>query len=496
MMTTRACSRRPTDGAVLVIRGTVLALLLAALSRTWADPDLWGHVRFGGDILHHWLSPQDPYSFTADVPWVNHEWLAEVVMYLAYAAAGSPGLVLLKMVVVCLTLWMVARITHAGEIDVTAADVLLSAALLGLWARVYVVRPQLFSVLLFAILLWILASVRRGATGRLWLLPGVFVLWVNAHGGWTIGVGTLALWTVLSVSGVVTGATRRSAIVVAMLVLAATLVNPYGAGLWTFLYRTVGLGRANINDWRPLIESGSQVLIPWSISAVIAIIAVARNWRRLPLFNLAVTAGLALASVRVSRLDVFFTLSTVMLLGPYLSDEPTRAGARASWTRGTIAVAAIVLVLGSAIGWRMRHELSCVRLDGPWMPERESAAFISANHLEGRLLSWFDWGQLAIWHFGPGLRVSMDGRRETVYSEAFVAEHLRLYYQPAEAPALLEKVSPDYAWLPSAIPLTAALDAAGWLRIYSGPVSVVFSRRPIDTVLTTAPTAPACFPGP
>src|SRR5690242_18278834 len=88
-----ASSVRGRDAALLwVIRGSVLSLLLAWLARSWADPDLWGHVRFGADILQHWLRPRDPYSFTSDIPWVNHEWLAEVVLYLAYALGGGGGL--------------------------------------------------------------------------------------------------------------------------------------------------------------------------------------------------------------------------------------------------------------------------------------------------------------------------------------------------------------------------------------------------------------------
>jgi len=39
----------------------------------------------------------DPYSYTSDIPWLNHEWLSEIVMYGAYNAAGAPGLIILKL---------------------------------------------------------------------------------------------------------------------------------------------------------------------------------------------------------------------------------------------------------------------------------------------------------------------------------------------------------------------------------------------------------------
>jgi hypothetical protein len=62
-------------------------------ARTSTDPDLWGNVRFGLDILRSGSVPHlDPYSFTTDRTWVNHEWLAEVIIGRRVPARmGSPG---------------------------------------------------------------------------------------------------------------------------------------------------------------------------------------------------------------------------------------------------------------------------------------------------------------------------------------------------------------------------------------------------------------------
>jgi hypothetical protein len=72
--------------------------LVCVLVRTVADPDLWGHVRFGLDILESGqISRVDPYSYlTSGMPWINHEWLSEVMYAWAYLRGGTPGIVLLK----------------------------------------------------------------------------------------------------------------------------------------------------------------------------------------------------------------------------------------------------------------------------------------------------------------------------------------------------------------------------------------------------------------
>src|SRR5437764_1184137 len=174
-------ARPPSEDAagVVILRCVLFAALLAGLARTWADPDLWGHVRFGHDILAGGLPRFDPYSFTSDVPWINHEWLAEVVMDLAWRATGGTGLVVLKMALIAAALFFVARALTFDGIFGPARDLLLFATIGALWARVFVVRPQVFSVTLFAALLWILRSVERGNSARISVIPLIFALWVN-----------------------------------------------------------------------------------------------------------------------------------------------------------------------------------------------------------------------------------------------------------------------------------------------------------------------------
>src|SRR5262245_22573448 len=70
-------------------------------SDTVADPDLWGHLRFGQDIIRTGSIVQvDRYSYrTAGQTWFNHEWLAEVIFAVIYDAAGPRGLIVAKLLV-------------------------------------------------------------------------------------------------------------------------------------------------------------------------------------------------------------------------------------------------------------------------------------------------------------------------------------------------------------------------------------------------------------
>ncbi|MBW2175222.1 MAG: hypothetical protein JRF64_11655 [Deltaproteobacteria bacterium] len=77
-----------------------------------ADPDLWGHVKFGEDIWQtKALSPSNLYSFTApDHPWINHEWLSELIFYAAYSFLSDAGLLFLKLSIGLVIVWIISRI--------------------------------------------------------------------------------------------------------------------------------------------------------------------------------------------------------------------------------------------------------------------------------------------------------------------------------------------------------------------------------------------------
>ena len=64
-------------------------------ARSATDPDLWWHLRTGQLIVqNHAVFHADPYSFTRfGQPWVDHEWLSQVLMFGLYRLAGWGGLI-------------------------------------------------------------------------------------------------------------------------------------------------------------------------------------------------------------------------------------------------------------------------------------------------------------------------------------------------------------------------------------------------------------------
>src|SRR5215471_2508954 len=307
-------------GSFNILRVALWCVVLAAVTHTSTDPDLWGNVRFGLDILRSGSVPHlDPYSFTTDRIWVNHEWLAEVVIGDAFRLGGVAGLILLKVAAAGSMLLLLGwALRREGVSSPVVLDAAAAATIVLTFDQIRYVRPQLLSLVAFAGLLCSLTAARRGSPRALLWLPPLFAAWANLHGGWLVGGGIFALWTLVTV---VSGPRRPAMWCVAAgaASLAATLLTPYGIQLWTFLRDTVGFDRADIVEWQPIYTLGWQSCLPWAATTGLAITGVL-SWRggpkTLPYERIVCVGVLAIASLTVARLQAFFALSVLFLLLP------------------------------------------------------------------------------------------------------------------------------------------------------------------------------------
>jgi len=488
-----------------MLRVALWCVLLAAVTRTSTDPDLWGNVRFGLDIIRDGAIPNtDAYSFTTDRTWVNHEWLSEVLIGHAFRVGGDVGLIVLKLAavgVIVLLLWLTLR--RERIYSAIVGDTAVAATIVLTFDQTRYVRPQLFSLVAFTVLLTCLTRARQGRQRWLLVLPPLFAVWANLHGGWLVGGGIFALWT----AATALVGNRRHALwctVIGAASLAATLVNPYGVQLLTLLRDTVGLERADIVEWQPVYVLGWESWVPWIVTAVLGITGVAladREERGAE--RLASLIALAAMSAMVARVQAFFALGVLFLVGPVVARafqaaravEVTPVARPSSRLAGGIAfaVAAGALVITAS-------NLTHLRIDSRWTPEAGAVSFLNGQPEGRRVLIWFDWGGYALWHLSPRMRISMDGRRETVYSPDLQDRHLRFYFDAPGGASLPTDLAADYVWIPRTLPAVHRLDADGWRRIYQGRQSVIFGRATLPEtnarVVLAADSGARFFPGP
>ncbi|HEY6357140.1 MAG TPA: hypothetical protein VIX35_02785, partial [Vicinamibacterales bacterium] len=356
-------------------------------------------------------------------------------------------------------------------------------------------RPQLWSVVCLAILCH--ALIAADPKRRRWL-PVLFLAWANLHGGWTVGLGVLALW--LAVESAVDSSARRRALILLPLCALATLGTPYGWGLWRFLAETLRVRRPAIEEWQPLWALHVDKWIPWVAASTTVVWAstkpFARRWAAI-----GVLAMLACASFRVARIAPLFVVSTVILLAPRLAGRwPARPTALLGRDPRAERALVAVAVMGACLGavWILPTTLRCVAVTDDTSPDPRVLEALS-HAPPGHLVTFFNWGEFALWHLGPRIKVSMDGRRETVYTDERLAQHDAILFGAPDAWPILETWHADYVWLPATSVVTKMWLAAHGYRIDAEtPRSFLAVRADLPRLALSAygpPPKPLCFPG-
>jgi hypothetical protein len=499
----------------VLIRIALAAIVLAVLTHTRADPDLFGNVRFGHDIVAgRSAHPAEQYSFTSDRPYMDHEWLFQAGLYLAYRTAGSAGLVAIKLALVAAMLGAVAVALRAAAVSSFAQDLLIGLTVVGTFPQTNQIRAQLCSLALFSGLLIVLDAARRRPGALQWsvlharnilniLVILIMAIWANVHGGWIVGAGTLAVWNAVGLLAVRDRGQTLIAIAWAAAAVAATLFNPYGWHLWTFLYTKVDYGRVDINDWQPVFRLGLAYGLLWTTVLLAAIAGVAAAARRgtLDWQAVAIVAMFAAASFRVNRLLAFFTLSVVVLMGAHIAallerrerERPSRLPSRLAMAMA--ATVALAIVAGGITA--SAHNVTCIRMEDGTFPEPDVPPLVERYGLHGRMMTWFDYGHYAIWYFSPSIKISMDPRREAAYSSDTIRRQLHFYYAPEDRQAILDELQPDYIWLPRTLDVADRLIEDGWQPLFIGDRSVVLGKTAIHAGgPIRMSTGSRCFPGP
>jgi hypothetical protein len=465
----------------------VLAVVFFASARTHADPDLWGHVRFGQDILNDGIPTTDSYSYlTAGSRWINHELLPEILFAAFFSLLGVPGLVGLKVCLVLGTIGLVYWSLCRNGMHVLRAGMMVMIVLMLMSVGLWTIRPQLFTYLFFLMTLLLLKQAEAGSKMAFVALPVTMIVWANSHGGFLAGLAVLGIWTA---THFVLWLLRHRAqdqsrylgpaglSVLAVFCVGGTLVNPYGPDLLAFLLRTATVARPEIGEWQP-IAVGSPEGVAYLVALAVSGAALLRSQRPRSPALMAVFLATALLPLHALRHLPLFAVSFAILIGEHLADTWNQwspsDGSSQRRLPPVVGFAAALAFVVAALPY-----FHCIRIEPSFIrfPAR-AVALMQRAGVQGNLATFFDWGEYIIWHLGPGVRVSIDGRRETVYSQEAYARGLQFLYGVGDWDAILDSPQADMALVGRDQPTYNLMRVKpGWLLVYEDSRTGLFARE-------------------
>ena len=495
---------------MLVAATLVLYAAYAALQTSIAT-DVWWALAAGRYILEHGAVPRvDVFSYTySGAPWVNGEWLSQVLFYAIYRWGGGVSLAVFKIAMAAafyaVAAWMAWR--RSGSLVCAVA---VTASVVGC-RTFFDIKSDLFLFAGTLALMAIVDAYRRGArTTSLVVLPVMFALWVNLHFSFVYGLGVLGLlagtevvkaW--LRLPGALPGARAWPLVGAAIAALLACLVNPYGIHALTYPFAILDRGnawRAGVTEWLPTLlfqeAPHNAAFFGWYFTAqcLLAVAALLVAPHRFDIGNaphVVLTAVMALGARRFVGLFALvaapFGATNLAILWDHLS---VRAPLRSVGPRARGAIAALLCaIVVTVLALRGIPELRRSYGEGffagtvqeSYFPSG-AVEFLNRNPLPGRLFHLYTWGGYIM--FQTRREVFSDGRGHLVYPDAFYEEEsIAEYGSPGWADVLDRRGVSVIVWPSTATAegvYRSVLDMLArspqWVRVYDDTRSAVFAH--------------------
>lgn len=457
-----------------------LVAILGALSWTFrtdvAGSDLWWHLASGRDIWQRGSVPStDAFSHTfAGEPWMNHEWLWDVIFWAAYRVdPQAPAW--LNVLIVAAVLCVVLSVARRASGSVLAAGAALwMAAATAYWF--IDIRPHLVTLLLVAIVMR-----TRDSRAALWLWPGLMLAWVNLHAGFVFGLGAVGLHAVIETLERSHAARQlrmpaREWLAVGACLL-AWLANPWGWHIleYPLAYLTGDTPYRTLIEWHrtPFGFDPRHFEARFWACAAVAIVGAALSVRRrrYPVALASVTLAMAITSRRFIPLFLvtaapLMAIAFAALQERWFARRPALTTATAS-SAAALAGAALALVL--VFQSYPRDDLLT-----RWTAQREfphaAVTYLEATGAR-RILNHYSWGGYLMLH-APETTVFIDGRANTLYDDPFYARYREL--AAGRGLEFLDRYTIDAALLRHG-PLATALRRAPhhWKPIYDDASAII-----------------------
>ncbi len=379
--------------------------------------------------------------------------------------------------------------------------------------------------MLGVVFLWIFEDFRAGRKDRLWWLPLLMVVWVNAHGGFAVG---FMLWGIYglevglkwlgerviqrfgdSANQQIDKSTSQQIeyqeghpkffvsafraplpkmIVIGIFLVLAVCLNPAGPEMLLYPFQTVKIEALQdyIDEWQSpnFHELVVQPFI-WMLLLTLGAVGASRkglSWVDFLLVAIFAYLGL-LAGRNIALFGTFVPVVLARHAGPVMEQVRNAWGWRAmprldrvrspllGWVN-RILVGVVMLGVVAKIGLVYPEKIN-VEAYGAFLP-LEAVAFLQETHPPGPIFNSYNWGGYLQWAV-PEYPVFVDGRTD-LYDDEIIGAWFRVVRAEEGWEEVLTQWGVRLIFLEKDAPVVEYLDEAGWDLLYADEQAVIYAR--------------------
>lgn len=412
----------------------ILENILLALNRgSFLDPDLGWRLRLGQYMVETGHLPTNfiGYNYFHDLQFVDHQWLSNLLIYLAYDKWGYYSLFAVSIILFSLASVLLYRLSLRKSsillalISVVFFLITISQGYVGFRLQ-YILYPAAI------LILFVSESVKKYWL-RLIIYCLIFMLGSNLHGGGFLFLifvpvlleakGLFDDWQLKNKAQII-----LKMLLMTILLLLAMSINPYGADFWALMWEYIREPsyKKYIGEWHQLLSLPLNWLNLVIYSLVVFVFTVEKNWRKIEKHKLVLYIILAVFAYFSKRsLPLFVLLALPELCGLLKNFFPK--------TKNIFSASLILFLFVSAIiSLSVVHKSPVVVLPSRNVfntvseyPAEALAYYSSISSSSDVLFNHYDWGGFISWKY-PSFKVFIDGRapQKNIGKKAMLQEYI------------------------------------------------------------------------
>lgn len=156
------------------------------------DTDFFFHIKYGEYFLNNrtWQIDHSLFSWTkTDSSWIYISWLGDIVFFIIYKFSDFWGIIFLQWFVIIFILFLYLFFIYKLDISLNNKYyIILILFFISIIPHGILPTNELFSLLFFNLTVFLYFYSKKFNSKFLLLVPIIFLIWVNTHGGFIIGL--------------------------------------------------------------------------------------------------------------------------------------------------------------------------------------------------------------------------------------------------------------------------------------------------------------------
>lgn len=424
--------------------------------------DFWLQAKVGELIVSNFAIPRTllfPFTEIQTAKFNAHEWLPSVLFYGLIQSAGEKGLPLVLGLLGLALYALATALAYRRSQQCLPLALMLGVVAIGTENFRHFLRPELISLILFAIYLHLLESFRRRPSPTVFIgVLAVVVLWSNTHGSFILapiiaGIFSFGVWLdarrKYAEPWCEPKATPASFAGLALAALVCTTANPFGLEQLAFVlnFTRSDFTSGYVIEWISSLDS-----IAWRWRGfwiglgctVIAISVCLVQWRKLSAVDALILLCFILLAVRAARFIVYLGMVIAYILPPLISQGTQSHKAQTVLYAACTLLSATVLTLAATFGNAFGAYPHRSSIDQSFT--QPMLNLLANPALRGNVLTTYDYGAELVYRAYPRLRPSLDSRIDS-YGEDYIQFTERLLTDDALLIDFVRKYDVQYMLL-------------------------------------------------